>query len=165
MSKKEDKIIAKHIKELESNTLFTKPKIKFDMVTRTNIVTGKNETIDKTKFDACLNAESIYKEWQGWLDRWLLHYESFLLIDRATNKVGTYGIESLTYYVQHLALPEVMIYNYHIWGMPVHLGGFGVCNPEEPTRPLTFDNLKNSELYKPIMDHVDIAYCNNIGET
>ena len=50
MSKKEDKIIAKHIKELESNTLFTKPKIKFDMVTRTNIVTGKNRGINLPLF-------------------------------------------------------------------------------------------------------------------
>ena len=165
MSKKEDKIIAKHIKELESNTLFTKPKIKFDMVTRTNIVTGKNETIDKTKFDALLNAESIYKEWQGWLDRWLLHYESFLLIDRATNKPGTLGIESLTYYIQHLALPEVMIHNYHIWGVPVEYCGFGVCNPESPTQPLIFDVLKNSELYKPIADYKDIHFINNIGQT
>lgn len=110
---------------------------KLDKKLHTHVVRTNPETMEREEIDLndegwkkLTNPDSIRKEWQKWLDEWVEMYGFFLKMQPPTQE---------NFYVNHVALPEIMVMNYFHW-------------PEELGVDVKFNELRGNKNFNPVID-------------
>lgn len=100
-------------------------------VVRTNPDTMKREVVqlDDIGWKKIISPDNVRKDWQKWLDEWLEMYEHFLTMNPPTQE---------NFYVNHVALPEIMVMNYFHW-------------PEGLGVDVSFKELRGNKQFNPVI--------------